>query len=216
MKTHNFPSPPLDFILQQDSVSKISAPAKTTLCSSGDSCQHLIILYEGRVKVYYPATDGRSITLYHIGVNESCILTASCIVNDMQFPAIAETETDVKGYAVPADKVQKWMQTELQWQHYLFGLLSQRMASLIELVNGLAFKRLDNRLADYLLQQFKLENTSQLYTTHQLIADELASSREVISRLLKEFEREQFITLGRGYIKLLALEKLQNITIENH
>jgi len=140
--------------------------------------------------------------LYHIGANESCILTASCIINHTAFPAIAETETDVTGYAIPAQKVQQWMQSEIQWQQYLFSLLSQRMASLINLVNSLAFKQLDKRLATWLLQQSKLENTLTLKTTHQFIAGELASSREVISRLLKDLEHQQIITLSRGYIQI--------------
>ena len=207
--------PPLDFLLKQSSVTEISAPAGTVICRTGEVCQQLIILSEGRVRVYHPATDGRSITLYHIGKNESCILTASCIINGASFPAIAETETEARGYAVPAVKVQEWMQSEPQWQHYLFGLLAQRMASLIELVDALAFKRLDNRLAEWLLQHSELAHTQHLNTTHQLIAEDLASSREVISRLLKEFEREQLIILGRGYIKILELKKLQSIANES-
>ena len=119
-------SPPLDFIVNQNSVTEITAPAGTIICRSGDICQHLIILREGRVRVYHPATDGRSITLYHVGKDESCILTASCIINGAVFPAIAETETDAKGYAIPAAKVQEWMQSEPQWQQYLFGLLAEK------------------------------------------------------------------------------------------
>ena len=201
--------PPLDFLLAHSSVTEISAPAGTIICISGDICQQLIILQQGVVRVYHPAADGRSITLYHIGKNESCIVTASCIINGASFPAIAETETAVKGYAIPAEKVQEWMQTEPQWQHYLFGLLAQRMASLIELVDALAFKHLDNRLAEWLLRQSERHSRQHINTTHQFIAEDLASSREVISRLLKEFEREQLIKLGRGYIKILDLKQLQ-------
>ena len=202
--------PPLDF-LQRQAVTQITVPTGTVICRSGDSCQQLIILSAGRVRVYHPAEDGRSITLYHIGEHESCILTASCIINNTLFPAIAETETAATGYVIPALKVQQWMKSEPEWQHYLFALLSQRMASLIELVDALAFKRLDNRLAEWLLQQSHLTHTLQLHTTHQFIAEELASSREVISRLLKEFEHEQLISLRRGVINLLECEKLQQI-----
>lgn len=206
--------PPLDFIVSQESVTEISAPAGTIICNSGDICQQLILLREGRVRVYHPASDGRSITLYHVGKDESCILTASCIINGAGFPAVAETETEAKGYAIPASKVQEWMHSEPLWQQYLFGLLAERMASLIELVDALAFKRLDNRLAEWLLQQPELDQSLQISTTHQSIANDLASSREVISRLLKEFEREQLITLGRGYINILELNQLHCIAFE--
>lgn len=209
------PCPPLDFLLQQSDVKEISAPIGTVICRSGDTCQDLIIIQEGVVRVYYPATNGRRITLYHIGSQESCILTASCIINGASFPAIAEAESVVKGYAIPAIKVREWMQSEPQWQQYLFSLLAQRMASLIELVNSLAFKRLDNRLAEWLLQQSYLNNNTPIQITHQLISEELASSREVISRLLKEFEREQLIQLARGSIQLLDLTSLQSIAHEH-
>ncbi|NOQ17394.1 MAG: helix-turn-helix domain-containing protein [Methyloprofundus sp.] len=202
--------PPLDFLLQQDSVTEIKAPANTVICHSGDSCDNLIIIRTGSVRVSHIAADGRSITLYHIGENESCVLTASCIINHAAFPAIAETETAVTGYAIPAQKVQQWIQSEIQWQQYLFSLLSQRMASLIELVDSLAFQQLDKRLASWLLQQSKLDNTLTLKTTHQFIADELASSREVISRLLKDLEHKKFITLSRGYIQIHNLSGLNN------
>ncbi|MDC9728768.1 MAG: Crp/Fnr family transcriptional regulator [Methyloprofundus sp.] len=194
--------PPLDFLLRQNSVTQITAPAKTIICRSGDSCQNLIIIQTGLVRVSHIAADGRSISLYHIGENESCILTASCIINHTPFPAIAKTETAVTGYVIPAQKVKQWMQSEMQWQQYLFSLLSQRMGSLIELVNSLAFQQLDKRLASWLLQQSELENTLTLKTTHQFIADELASSREVISRLLKDLEHKQLIGLSRGYIQV--------------
>jgi CRP/FNR family transcriptional regulator len=204
--------PPFDFLLQQDCVSEITAPENTVICHSGNSCDNLIIIRTGSVRVSHIAPDGRSITLYHIGENESCVLTASCIINQASFPAIAETETAVTGYAIPAQKVQQWMQSEIQWQQYLFSLLSQRMASLIGLINSLAFQQLDKRLASWLLQQSKLENTLTLKTTHQFIADELASSREVISRLLKELEHKQFITLSRGHIQIHNLTDLSNYT----
>ena len=89
------------------------------------------------------------------------------------------------------------------------------MASLIELVDALAFRRLDNRLAEWVLLQSELAQTLQIKTTHQLIADDLASSREVISRLLKEFEREQLILLGRGDIKIIEIKKLHRIASES-
>lgn len=206
---------PLDFLKNQSSVTEIEAPAGTIICRSGDTCQNLILLREGRVRVYHPAADGRSITLYHVGKDQSCILTASCIINGATFPAVAETETEAKGYAIPASKVKEWMQSEPQWQQYLFGLLAERMLSLIELVDALAFKRLDNRLAEWLLLQSDLANAQHIKTTHQFIADDLASSREVISRLLKEFEREQLISLGRGYIKILEMNTLKSIADES-
>jgi len=204
----------LGFLQQQPQVQKIQVPAATTICQSGDQCESLVIILAGRVKVYRPAASGRSLTLYYVNENESCILTASCILNSMPFPAFAETMTEVQGLSVPPDSVKAWLKTEPLWQQYILGILSKRMAGLIELVNALAFQGLDERLAQWLLGQpsagvldgssnNNLDNNNEIKVTHQFIAEELASSREVISRLLKEFEMQKFIQLRRGTIKII-------------
>lgn len=203
------PSPPYRFLEQQPEIKTILAPAGTIISNTGDDCHSLIILKSGIVKVYRPAEDGRAITLYHIAENESCILTASCILNSQSFPAVAEVESDAQGLAIPADKMLSWLTSEPSWQQYLFSLLSQRMSDLISLVDALAFRKLDVRLAAWLLDN---QNKSRkIFSTHQVIADELASSREVISRLLKEFENAGYLKLSRGQILLLRPEKILQI-----
>lgn len=191
----------LNFLQEQKEVKEIEVPAGVAICQSGDQCESLVIILQGQVKVYRPAENGRSLTLYYVNNNESCILTASCILNNLPFPAFAETVTQVKGLAIPPKKVKQWLQDEPLWQKYMFGLLSQRMVGLIELVNALAFQGLDARLSGWLLEQSFDENI--IKTTHQHIAEELASSREVISRLLKEFEQNNWIKLGRGTILIV-------------
>lgn len=200
---------PLDFIKQQKSVNNISAPAGTIICNTGDQCQNLIFLIEGQVRVYRPAEDGRSITLYHIEAGESCILTTSCILNDASFPAIAEVEKDAIGLVIPASEVHIWLKEHPIWQSYILNLLSQRMGDLISLVDALAFKNLDARLGKWLLKH--AQKQPEIQTTHQFIADELASSREVISRLLKELERDQLITLSRGKITIVNIERVAKL-----
>lgn len=210
--THSHSSLPtslLKFLENQDEVKTITVPAGITVCQSGEQCESLVIVLQGQLKVYRPAASGRSLTLYYVNENESCILTASCILNAMPFPAFAETVTEVQGLAIPPEKVKQWLQHEPIWQQYMFSLLSQRMASLIELVNALAFHGLDERLASWLSEQIshtdeqKVDPQKIIQTTHQHIAEELASSREVISRLLKEFEQEGWVKLGRGSIQVV-------------
>lgn len=196
----------LDFLQKQQDVQKIRVPAGVSICQSGDQCESLVILLTGQVKVYRPAASGRSLTLYYVNENESCILTASCILNAMPFPAYAQTVTEVHGLSISPEKVKEWLKTEPLWQQYVFSLLSQRMAKLIGLVNALAFQRLDERLAHWILEQ--APSNGEIITTHQFIAEELASSREVISRLLKEFEQDKFIKLGRGSITVLNRDAL--------
>ena len=111
--------------------------------------------------------------------------------------------------AIPPAQVKQWLETEPLWRDYVFLLLSQRMGDLIELVNALAFQGLDGRLAKWLLQQSV--ESSIIQVTHQNIAEELASSREVISRLLKDFEDQGGVVLGRGTIKIVNHNFLKGI-----
>ncbi len=191
----------LHFLQQQNEVRKITVPAGFSVCQSGDVCENLVLVLSGQVKVFRPAETGRSLTLYYVSDNESCILTASCILNNTPFPAFAETVTSVSALSIPPNKVRQWMTTEPLWRDYIFSLLSLRMGDLIELVNALAFQGLDRRLANWLLQQS--DNALMMQVTHQQIAEELASSREVISRLLKNFEEQGAVELARGRIKVL-------------
>ena len=191
----------LSFLEKQETVHKITVPAGVSVCQSGDVCESLVLVLSGQVKVFRPAESGRSLTLYYVNHHESCILTASCILNDTPFPAFAETMTEVTALSIPPSSVKQWLETEPLWRDYVLSLLSQRMGDLIELVNALAFQGLDVRLVDWLLQQ-NLER-GEIKVTHQYIAEELASSREVISRLLKELEIQGKVALGRGTIKVL-------------
>ncbi len=191
----------LAFLHKQDSVQRVTVPADVMVCQSGDACENLVIVLEGQVKVYRPAVNGKSITLYTVNENESCILTASCILNQTPFPAFAVTTSEVKALSVPPENVIAWLEHEPMWQKYMFSLLSQRMVNLIELVDAIAFEPLDVRLKAWLKNRSDQKN---IQITHQQIAEELASSREVISRLLKKFEKEGLIELGRGTIKLAS------------
>ena len=205
----NFPQAPVEFVLKQSEVTKVSAPAGTIIYGLGDQCEHFIILQKGQVRVYRPGDDGRAITLYHVGEGESCILTAACILNTQTFPAIAEVEQDVQGLAIPTAQMIDWLKSETDWQQYIFSLLSQRMSELISLVDALAFRNLDVRLANWLIEHSS--KSSKIRITHQVLAEELASSREVISRLLKEFEREGLIKLGRGEIEIIDPSRINHI-----
>ncbi|MCK5889892.1 MAG: Crp/Fnr family transcriptional regulator [Methylococcales bacterium] len=203
------PQAPFDFLAQQTEVTPISAPAGTVISNTGSACLNLIILQKGNVRVYRPAEDGRTITLYHITPGEGCILTASCILNNQAFPAVAEIEQAVEGLVIPADKVLDWLQSEPLWQKYVFSLLTHRMSDLIRLVDNLAFCQLNVRLAQWLL--VRSDKNHEIQTTHQIIADELASAREVISRLLKEFEKSGLIQLKRGVIKIINKDSINKI-----
>ena len=199
----------LRFLEGHDDVKRITVPSGVPVCQSGDICESLFIVLHGQVKVYRPSENGRSLTLYYVGDHESCILTASCILNATPFPAYAKTVTEVEALSIPPQRVIEWLEHKPIWQKYVLSLLSQRMSSLIDLVNALAFKGLDARLSKWLVAQVAMYPHENIQVTHQFVAEELASSREVISRLLKDFEQDGLIELNRGVIKIIDLDALK-------
>lgn len=178
-------------------------PARTTLYHEGDSCQGIGFVLSGEIRVFKIGhQEDKEVTLYEIYPGETCILNASCILSGTRYPADAMTLTDVQLLFLPAGAFLDLMARHEELRGYIFMFLSQRLAEIIELLEEVTFGRLDGRLSEYLIQ--KAEN-GVLQTTHQIIANDLGSSREVISRLLKDFERKGRVSLSRNRIQLLDI-----------
>lgn len=129
-------------------------------------CHHLPLVISGSVRVYKIGESGREITLYHLEQGDSCIMTASCIISQKVFPAFAVTETEVEAIIVPAHSLREWIKHNPVWQEYIFGLLAQRLDNVIEVVEEVAFRRLDCRIANYLVHN--VDPTLQTLTiTHE-------------------------------------------------
>ncbi|GIK40597.1 MAG: cyclic nucleotide-binding protein [Chloroflexota bacterium] len=175
-------------------------PAGASICWEGDTCTQLALVLSGAVRVYKVGESGREITLYRIEENESCILTASCILSQTQFPAFAVAETTVQAVLIPASILREWVQQYEVWRDYVFGLMSQRLAAVIATVEEVAFRRVDARIAEFVANL--AEEHQEVKITHQEIAFELGTAREVVSRILKDFEREKLIALSRGSIMI--------------
>ena len=175
-------------------------PAGSFVCLEGDVCPKLSVVLSGGVRVYKVGESGREITLYRIEPGESCILTASCILSQTQFPALAVVEKDVRAALIPASILRTWVNKYEQWRVYIFKLMSSRLADVIATVEEIAFRRVDVRIAELLAGLAKEQ--VPLAMTHQEIADELGTAREVVSRILKDFERAGLISLSRGTIVL--------------
>ena len=184
-------------------------PAGHFICMEGNQCAHLPLVLSGVARVYKIAESGREITLYRIEPGESCILTASCIVSSRDFPAFAVAETEVEAVVIPAGDLPSWFHQHEAWRAYLFDLLSRRLASVIDLVEAVAFRHMDTRLAAYLVNA--ASSTGLLARTHEAVAADLGTSREVVSRLLKDFEQEGLVALSRGVIRVRDTEGLARI-----
>jgi CRP/FNR family transcriptional regulator len=172
----------------------------------GDRVDGIALLISGMVRVYKIGESGREITLYRFGQGESCIITANAILNSLAFPAIAVVEQDAEALMIPSGDFSDWVNRYEAWRQFVFKLNAQRLASVIEVVDQVAFQRMDRRIAALLLE--RAGSGSTVRATHQAIANELGSSREVISRLLEDFSGRGIVRLSRGEIELLDRQKL--------
>ncbi len=177
------------------------------VCHEGRSCGHLALITRGTARVFKLGDNGREITLYRVGPGQSCILTASCILSEQPFPAFAVCETDVEAAIIPAADVRRWLSESERWRDYIFGLVSRRLANIISVVEEVVFKRMDRRIADYLTTRVQTANET-LHATHQEIASDLGTSREVVSRILKDLESSNLLRVRRGTIQILDLQGL--------
>jgi CRP/FNR family transcriptional regulator len=191
-----------DFTRQFFNTAKIiQLAADQPICQQGMQCSHLALVIEGTARVYKIGENGREITLYRIGPGESCILTASCIMSQKPFPAFAVSEQPIQALLISPAEVVRWANQEQAWRDYLFELISERLSDVISIVEEVAFRRVDRRLAAYLLQHTNNES-NRMQATHQSIASDLGTSREVVSRILKDFEQQNLISITRGAITL--------------
>jgi CRP/FNR family transcriptional regulator len=173
----------------------------------GDRADAIALLLSGVVRVYKIGETGREITLYRFGLGESCILTANAILSQQSFPAVATVEQAAEAVMIPADTFRDWVRRYDVWRGFVFDLLSQRLASVMAIVDEVVFRRMDARLASFLLDRSRTQNPISI--THQEIASELGSLREVISRLLEDFASQGLIYSTRGLVEILNRDSLQ-------
>jgi CRP/FNR family transcriptional regulator len=179
----------------------VRIPAGEYIFFEGDECSQLALIIEGSVRVYKSAESGHEITLYRLGRGDSCILTASCIYAQSNFPAVAVTEDDVEAAVVPAPVFRRWVNEYPAWREYLFSLLSKRLGDVMATIEEVAFRRMDLRIAEFLLRSLT-DDTNRVERTHQDIARELGTSREVVSRILKHMESKKMVLLHRGCVEI--------------
>lgn len=188
----------------------ITIPEKTTIFGPARSPENILFLIEGVVRVQQIAENGKEIILYRIYAGESCIMTTACLISFDTHSAEGIAETTVKAIAIPRDVFDDLVAQSKSFRNFVFTAFSKRITDLFLMINELAFQRVDVRLAQKLLQLSNQQ--AKVNTTHQKLASELGSAREVISRQLQEFQRQGWIEQSRGIISLLDKDKLQDLS----
>ncbi|MFZ4799036.1 MAG: Crp/Fnr family transcriptional regulator [Bacteroidia bacterium] len=161
------------------------------------------IVTRGNIKVMRTDDDGREILLYYIKAGESCIMSfLGGIHNDTsKVKAVAEEPTEI--LFIPIDKVTLLIKEYPEWLDYIFRLYHKRFEELLEVVNAVAFTKMDERLLNFIKKKCELTKAHTLYITHEQLANELGTARVVVSRLLKQMEDQKLVVLGRNKIHLI-------------
>ena len=177
----------------------IEIPKNFTLFYQGDICTEILLLEEGIVQLLMYGSIDDMIPLYEIQKGEQCIINTSSTLSNTSTIATARTKTDIKGWLIPSNIVKELILKSPTYQEYIFSLFSIKFSALTTLIEDIKFKKLDTRILEYL----KLKNEKILPITHEKLANDLGTSRVVISRILKDLENKKLIKLHRKKIELL-------------
>jgi len=181
---------------------------KQVLVSGGTECAFLPFVVDGTLRIYKASDSGREITLYRIEKGESCVLSATCILNGGGFPAIAEAEGETEVVLLPALLLTRLVEDNAEWRRFMFGLYAKRLENVLTLVDEVTFHHMDSRLAAHLGRQAG-ERQKVVTRTHGEIAADLGTSREVVTRILADFETNGLIATSRGRIRILRADALR-------
>ena len=174
----------------------MKAPAGTFLFGVGDLCNSFLLLLDGTVRVYIGSDEGREMSLYRVETGKTCLLTTSCLMGQATYPAIGRAETDIFGFVIDNALFDELLISSPEFRVLVFKDFGQRLSIIIRLMQEVAFNKLDLRLTQFLL----VKDLSKI--THQQIALELGTVREIISRLLKQFQEEGLVKLHRNRIEV--------------
>jgi CRP/FNR family transcriptional regulator len=195
-------SPELMAKLRQHSILK-SYEAGSVILNENAHVRSIPIVINGTLKVIRTDEDGREILLYYIKAGESCIMSFLGGLHNETSKVKAEVEDDAEILFLPSDKVSVFIKEHPEWLDYIFRLYHKRFEELLEIVNAIAFKKVDERMLNLLQKKKELTGSEVLNITHEQLANELGTARVVVSRLLKQLEENGKVKLGRNKITLM-------------
>jgi len=181
----------------------------THIHDSSADCLGLVVVRSGQLRAYILSEDGREITISRLTQYDVSLLSASCVMPDMQFNVMIDAEKDSEFWSIPACLFKNLVDESLAVSNYSRNLLSGNFSELMWLMEQIMWKSFDKRLAEFLLEESRLEETTQLKITHEKIANHMGTAREVVTRMLRYFQTEGMVTLTRGTIEITDKEKLE-------
>jgi CRP/FNR family transcriptional regulator len=186
----------------------IRVPADTVIFGPGKSPENLLLLLKGTVRVQQTAENGREVVLYRVTAGESCVLTTACMLAYEDYAAEGVAETDIEAAAIPRAVFDDLIASSKEFRNFVFRAYSRRITGLFHVIEDIAFRRMDIRLAQKIIER---ADTGVLKATHAQLAAELGTAREVISRQLAEFQRRGWIAQSRGTVEILDCDGLRKL-----
>ena len=183
----------------------------TMLHNGDDDCTGLLLVKSGQRRAYILSEEGREITLYRLFDRDLCLFSASCIMRSIQFAVTIQAEKDTDLWVIPAEVYQDMMEQSAPVSNYTNELMASRFSEVMWLMEQVMWKSLDKRVAAFLLEEAAIEESHELKITHEVIANHLGSHREVITRMLRYFQKEGAVQLRRGSVELTDFAKLREI-----
>ncbi|MBI5016054.1 MAG: Crp/Fnr family transcriptional regulator [Deltaproteobacteria bacterium] len=181
----------------------------------GDPCHHFALLGAGDIRVFKLGPNGREITLYHVEEGQTCLVNMLSVTLNAPAVATGVVEAPAEALVIPAARVREWAGDSEEVRTFLFETMARRLMDVMALVEEIAFRRMDRRLADLLLRRLGApgKTSTVIAATHEELASELGTVREVVSRLLGDFDRRGAVTTGRGRIELRELSVLRSLSV---
>ena len=201
---------------QQSRISNLaeyhSVKKGTRIHDSSAECLGLVMVCSGQLRAYILSEDGREITTGRLFEYDVSLLSASCVMPDMQFNIMIEAEKDTEFWSIPACLFKNLVDESLAVSNYSRSLISSNLSELMWLMEQIMWKSFDKRLAAFLLEESSIEGTAQLKITHEKIAAHMGTAREVVTRMLRYFQNEGMVRLTRGAIEIIDAQKMAKMT----
>lgn len=189
----------------------VAIPEGEVLFSDGDPGRGLWLVTEGTIRVTRASADGRELQLYRVRRGETCLLSLSALLSDGVYAGTGVAETDVRGFWIPRELARRLVEDLPEFRAQILAGYARQVTGLLDLIVAVAFDRLDRRLAALLLRRIEESGDTSVEATHQRLADELGSVREIVSRILEEFAGRGVVRLGRKRIRVVDRARLARL-----
>ena len=195
-------------LVQQNAVIRLYKKG-TRVYSSERECLGMLFVMQGEMRTYLLSEEGREVTLFRIYPNDLCVLSASCVISQISFDTQMSAQKDTEALIIPPNIVLFLKEKNISVRCFLYELATKRFSDVMWAMQQILFKRLDQRLALFLMEESQRLGTDTIHMTHEQIAQQISSAREAVARMLKQFSEDGLVELKRGAIRLLDQKGLK-------